>query len=106
MSASFVSRLRSPSSVSSKWLGVREPQPPGCGVVEHDRIEVFQRRFEQRELPPLHAGHEDQAAGLMLDQPAQQAALLERELAVVEADVAQEHHVVLGEFFERAWETA
>ena len=50
VSASLVSRLRRPVSVSSKWLGVREPQPPGCGVVEHHRAEVAQLGIQQREL--------------------------------------------------------
>ena len=95
VSASLVSRLRRPSSVSSKWLGVREPQPPGCDVVEHDRAEVAQLGVQQRELAPLPARHEDQAARLVLDQPLEQPALLGRQLAVVDAHVAQEHHVEL-----------
>ena len=100
VSASLVSRLRRPSSVSSKWLAIREPQPPGWVGVQHDRAEVAQLGVEQRELAPLHARHEDQPARLVLDQPLEQPALLGRQLAVVDAHVAQEDHVELRQLVE------
>ena len=100
VSASLVSRLRRPSSVSSKWLGDPRAPAAGLGRVEHDRAEVAQLGVEQRELAPLPARHEDQAARLVLDQPLQQPALLGRQLAVFHADVAQEDHVELGELVE------
>ena len=56
--------------------------------------------------PSLHARHEDQAAGLKLDQPLDQPALLGRQLAVAHAHVAQEDDVVLRQLVEPGRETA
>ncbi len=56
--------------------------------------------IEQRELASLPAGHEDQAAGLPLDQTLQQPALLGGQLAVTDADVAQKNDVEFRELVE------
>ena len=83
VSASLVSRLRRPSSVSSKWLGVREPQPPGCAGSSTTGHRSPSSVSSSENSPSLPAGHEDQAARLVLDQPLQQPALLGGQLAVV-----------------------
>ena len=85
VSASLVSRLRRPSSVSSKWFG--DPRAPAARLrrIEHDRAEVAQLGIHERELAPLPARHEHQPAGLVLDQTLQQPALLGRQLAVLDA---------------------
>ena len=100
MSASLVSRLRPARLGQLEVVGRARAPAAGLGGVEHDRAEVAQLGVEQRELPPLHARHEDQAAGLILHQALEQPALLGGQLAVVEADVAQKHDVVLRQLVE------
>ena len=56
--------------------------------------------LEQREFTPFPARQEHQAARLVLDQALQQSALLGGELAVFQAHVSQENHVVLGKLVE------
>ena len=85
-----------------EMVGRARAPAAGLRVVEHDRAEVAQLGVEQRELRAPAAGHEDQAAGLVLDQPLEQPALLGGQLAVVQADVAQEDHVVLRQLVEPA----
>ena len=69
-------------------------------VVENDRNQVGQLGVEQRELVALRAGHEDHAGRLVFHQAADEGALLLGELVFGDADVAEEDHVVFGEFFE------
>src|SRR5438046_1592700 len=61
------------------------------------------RGAPDRCLPPPHPRHEDQATGLVLDQPLDQATLLTGQLAVAHPHVAQEHHVKLGELVQPGW---
>ncbi len=78
---------------------VGSPRAPAVrlALVHEHRIEVGELGAQERELPSLPARHEYQPAGLVLDQPLQEPALLGRELVVLEAHVAQKNDVELRE---------
>src|SRR5215207_8731318 len=73
-------------------------------IIEYDRIQIFERRIEQRELTTLDAGQKDQAACLIFHQTAQHSALVERKLVVFYTHVSEKYYIVFGECLERARE--
>ena len=94
VSASLVSRLRRPSFGELEVVGRARAPAPGLGRVEQHGTKVAQLRLQQRELPPLPAGHEHQPAGLKLHQALEQPALLGRQLPIADAHIAQENDVI------------
>ena len=74
--------------------------PLGLALVEDHRDEVAELGVGERELVALGTGEEDDAAGLVFDQAAEQFGLFVGELVRRDADVAEEDDVVAGEILE------
>ena len=84
--------------------GVSGSDSVGIRRIEDHRHERFEGCFNQAVLAALGAGHEDQTAGLKLDEAADHLALLLGQLPFVDSDIAEEDDVVFGKLFESRWE--
>ena len=80
----------------------RRPRPPPARLagIHHHRAEVTQFGIEQAELAPVPPRHEDQAARLVLDQTLELAAIFDRQLPRLDADIAEENDVELAQLVE------